>query len=169
MKVIPLPFETQARLGFAQKIILDYTDLSGTGVAGGSNPYPFITPWTSGTAQAVLPPNALGVATVQFPAGTRIRGDIFVRVVTPFTSSGGVITTLTFSLGDGGSATRFVNAVDLKTAGFKVGAETGLLYLVADTLDAVATIVGQTMASLNAGQVEILCNVVPVLDLAQVV
>jgi hypothetical protein len=169
MKVIPLPLETQARLGFNTKIILDYTDLSGTGVAGGNNPYPFTNPWTTGVAQAVLPPNALGASTVTLPAGTRIQGNMCIRVVTAFLSSGGVITTLTFSLGDGGSATRYVNAQDLKTTGYKVGAETGLLNLVADTLDAVATIVGQTMASLNAGQVEILCNVIPVADLAAVV
>ena len=169
MKIIPLPFETQARLGFNTKLILDYTDLSGTGVLGNGNSNPFTTAWTSGTAQAVIPPNTLGVATVTFPAGTRIAGNMCIRVVTAFASSGGAITTLTLSLGDGGSSTRFVNAQDLKTAGYKVGAETGLLYLVADTLDAVATITGQTMASLNAGQVEILCNVIPVSDLEPVV
>ena len=169
MKVIPLPFETQARLGYNTKIILDYTDLSGTGVAGGNNSNPFTSPWTSGAAQAILPPNALGASSVTIPAGTRMAGNACVRVVTAFTSSGGAITTLTLSVGDGGGSTRFVNAADLKTTGYKVGAETGLLYLVADTIDAVATISGQTMASLNAGQVEILCNVIPVADLAAVV
>lgn len=169
MKIIPLPLETQARLGFNTKVILDYTDLSGTGVAGGNNPYPFTSPWTSGTAQAVIPPNALGASSVTFPAGTRVAGNALVRVVTAFASSVGAITTLTLSLGDGGSATRFVSGVDLKTAGYKAGTETGLLYVTADTLDAVATISGQTMASLNAGQVEILCNVIPVADLAAVV
>ena len=169
MKIIPLPLETQARIGFNTKIILDYTDWSGTGVAGNGNSNPFTSPWTSGTAQAVLPPNTLGATSVTIPAGTRIGGNVCLHVTTAFTSSGGAITTLTLSLGDGGSATRFINAQDLKTTGYKVGAETGLLYLVADTIDAVATIVGQTMASLNAGQVEILCNLAPISDLEAVV
>lgn len=169
MKILPLPLETSAKLGYNTKLILDYTDLSGTGVAGNGNSNPFTSPWTSGTAQAVVPPNTLGASAVTFPAGTRIGGNICIRVVTAFTSSGGAITTLTLSLGDGNSSTRFVSAADLKTTGYKVGAETSLLYLVADTMDAVATISGQTMASLNAGQVEILCNVIPVSDLEPVV
>jgi len=154
MKIIPLPFETQARLGFNTKIILTAADLA---------------TWTSGTAQAVLPGNGLGLSSSTIPAGTRMSGNALVRVTTAFTSSGGAITSLGLSLGDGNSATRFINAADLKTTGYKVGTETGLLYLVADTIDATATIVGQTMASLNAGQVEILCNLVPVSDLEAVV
>lgn len=152
MKVIPLPLETQARLGFNTKIILTFADLA---------------TWTSGTAQAVLPVNALGAATLTFPAGTQMVGNAVANVTTAFTSSGGAITSLGLSLGDGGLATRFLSAVDLKTAGY-TGGTVGYTYTVADTVDATATIVGQTMASLNAGEVEILCNLRPVADLESV-
>jgi hypothetical protein len=167
MKIIPLPSETQLRLGFNTKIVLDYTDLSGTGVASGNNPYPFTSAWTSGTAQAVLPPNALGASSVTFPAGCQIAPGAVMNVVTAFTSSAGAITTLTLSLGDGGSSTRFFNAVDLKTAGY-TGSTVVYTYTAADTVDAVATITGQTLASLNAGQVEIYCNLRPVPDVVAV-
>lgn len=140
MRILPLPLETQAATGFNRKLILTYLDLLA---------------WTSGTGQAVVPEgNALGAATITMLANTRV-GRFLTRVTTAFTSSGGAITTLTLSLGDGGSATRFVNAVDLKTAACVLGTTADFLYTAADTLDAVATIVGQTLASLNAGQVEI--------------
>jgi hypothetical protein len=146
MRLIPLPLETQALMGFNRKLILTYLDLLA---------------WTSGTAQAVVPVNALGASTITNLANTR-ASNFLTRVTTAFASSGGAITTLTLSLGDGGSATRFVNAVDLKTAGCTIGTTTQYLYTVADTIDAVATIVGQTMASLNAGAVEIYFNEVDV-------
>lgn len=142
MKLIVLPGETRALDGFNRKLVLTYLDL---------------LTWTSGVAQAVVPVNAFGVTTITNPA-TCVIGRVLMRVVTAFASSGGVITTLTFSLGDGGSATRFLNAVDLKTAAYTAGASqtNGIfLYTTADTVDAVATITGQTMASLNAGQIEI--------------
>jgi len=137
--LIPLPFETRAQLQFSHILRLTAADLAQL---------------TSGTAQAVVPNNALGGANT-IPAGTVVTKAV-ANVVTAFTSSGGAITTLTLSLGDGGSATRFVNAVDLKTAGWSttvVGAAYN--YAVADTIDATPTIVGQTMASINAGQVDI--------------
>jgi hypothetical protein len=139
MRIIPLPLETQAQMGFNRKLVLTYLDLLA---------------WTSGTAQAVVPQNALGASSINNLANSRVS-DFLTRVITPFTSSGGAITSLTLSLGDGGSATRFVNAVDLKTAACVLGTTTQYLYTSADTIDAVATISGQTMASLNAGAVEI--------------
>lgn len=140
MRLITLPSETRATTGFNRKLILTYLDLLA---------------WTSGTAQAVIPEgNALGAATRTLLANTRV-GRFLTRVTTAFTSSGGAITSLTLSLGDGGSATRFVNAVDCKTAGCTLGTTADYLYTAADTIDAVATIVGQTLASLNAGAVEI--------------
>jgi hypothetical protein len=146
MKTIPLPLETQALMGFNRKVVLTYADL---------------LTWTSATAQAVIPENSLGVATTTMLANTRTSSWL-IRVTTAFASSGGAITTLTFSLGDGGSATRFLNAVDLKTTGCTLGTTAQYLYTAADTIDAVATIVGQTMASLNAGALEIYFNEVDV-------
>lgn len=142
MKTIPLPLETRAMLGYNRKIILTYLDLLA---------------WTSGTAQAVVPENAVGASAITMLANTLV-GKFTARVTTAFASSGGAITTLTLSLGDGGSATRFLNALDLKTAGCTLGTTADYLYTAADTIDAVATIVGQTMASLNAGSVEIYFN-----------
>lgn len=140
MRLIPLPLETRAQTGFNRKLILTYLDLLA---------------WTSGVAQAVLPVNALGATSVVMLANTRVSNFLW-RVTTPFTSSGGAITTLTFSLGDTGSTTRFINAVDLKTAAAALGTVAQYLYTAAPLhVDAIATIVGQTMASLNAGQVEV--------------
>lgn len=146
MRIIPLPLETQALMGFNRKLVLTYADL---------------LTWTSATAQAVVPQNALAASSVTMLANTRVS-NFLTRVTTAFTSSGGAITTLTLSLGDGGSATRFVNAVDLKTAGCTLGTTTQYLYTAADTIDAVATISGQTMASINAGSVEIYFNEIDV-------
>ena len=171
MKLIPLPVETQARTGKSHKLIIDYRDINGTSattMAGQSQT--FSSPWTSGTAQAVIPPNALGASSITLPAGTQVELDTVANVTTAFASSGGSITSLTLSLGDGGSATRFLNAADLKTAGYVTGVvSTGrYLYTSADTIDATATISGQAIASLNAGEVEILVNIKPVNDLAAV-
>jgi hypothetical protein len=126
--------------GFNRKLILTYLDLLA---------------WTSGTAQAVAPENTLGSIANLLLANTRVS-DFLWRVTTPFTSSAGAITTLTFSLGDTGSTTRFINAIDLKTAAAGLGTVAQYLYTAAPLhIDAIATIVGQTMASLNAGQIEI--------------
>lgn len=174
MKIIPLPLETQARLNCNTKIILDYTDLDGTGVATANN-VNFSAAWTSGTAQAIEPltyvstnvpyPTALlGGATNQLPIGTRISNCI-ANVVTAFTSSGGAITSLGFTLGDAGSATRFLQSIDLKTAAYTQTTSASYMENAAFNLLATATIVGQTMASLNGGQLEIYCNIEPIYDL----
>ena len=159
--------ETQARLDFSQKLKLDYTDFSGTGVITSGNPNAFTSPWTSGTGQGVIPPNVLGSTAITLPAGTVID-DVIVNVITPFTSSGGAITTLTLSLGDAGSATRYLNAIDLKTAAYTASTNTRYVSGANYVVLAVATIVGQTLASLNAGAVEIYLRIKPVNDLTQV-
>ena len=159
------------RTGKTHKLIIDYRDINGTSattMTGQSQL--FSAPWTSGTAQAVIPPNALGASSITIPAGSQVVLDAVANVTTAFTSSGGAITSLGLSLGDGSSATRYLSSVDLKTAGYATGVvSTGrYLYTAADTIDAVATIVGQTIASLNAGEVEILCCILPVSDLSVV-
>lgn len=139
MKLIPLPLESIAVLGASHILRLTNDDLKA---------------WTSATAQAIFPENAVGAATKTFGIGQQFKL-VSARVVTVFTSSGGAITTLTFSLGDGGSATRFLNAIDLKTAAYSASANANFIYAAADTVDGVATIVGQTMASLNGGQLDL--------------
>ena len=99
---------------------------------------------------------------------TQVESGAVANVTAAFTSSGGAITTLTLSLGDGGTATKYVNAADLKTAGYVAGGTTPNLYTAADTIDIVATITGQTLASLNAGEVELLLYIRPVNDAAAV-
>ena len=154
MQLIPLPSETRIHTGYSHKLILTYADLA---------------TWTSGTAQAVIPFNGLGLSSNTNPTPF-LFGRNGNRVITPFTSSGGAITTLTFSLGDGGSSGKFINALDLKTAGFATAAATTVsAYNVADTIDAVATIVGQTMASLTAGRLELYVSLVDISRLAAVI
>ena len=135
--LIPLPYE-QRVAGFTHILRLTYLDL---------------LQCTSATAQAVIPSNNLGASANVLPAGAVVQRCV-PNVVSVFTSSGGAITTLTLSLGDGGSATRFVNAQDGKTAAWGTAYAGGYVYTVADTIDITATIAGQTMASLNGGQVD---------------
>ena len=157
MKVIPLPIETASILGVNTKIILDYTDLNGTSSA-------FTAAWTSGTAQAIIPQNLIGASSITFPIGTTFE-KVLLNVVTAFTSSGGSITSLTLSLGDGSSTTRFLSGITLKSTGYTASANVLYPYNAADTVDALATISGQTMASLNAGLLELYLNVLPAQDL----
>lgn len=170
MKLIPLPIETIWATGMTHKLIVGYQDLNGTSNTLAGQTVQFSSAWTSGTAQAVIPPNALGATSITFPAGTQVELNAVANVTTAFTSSGGAITSLGLSFGDGTTAARFLSAVDLKTAGYATGVVTTgrFLYTAADTLDLTATISGQTMASLNAGEVEILCCIRPVNDLAVV-
>lgn len=153
MRNIPLPAEVQLRSTLTNKLTLDYTDL---------------LTWTSGTFQAIFPTNTLGSETNKAPAN-QVYGRFIINVKTAFTSSGGAITTLTFSVGDSGSATRYLNAIDLKTAGYTVSSNNLFVATTALTLRAVATIAGQTMASLNAGAIEVYFEKLDVTDLAAVV
>lgn len=129
--------------GFTHKIILLAADLAAL---------------TDNTAASVYP-TFNGSTT--FAAGLYVR-DAASRVVTAFTSSGGAITTFSFSVGDGSSGTAYINAQDLKTAGYTAGfnATKPAIYSAADTLDVTADIAGQTMASLNAGEVHLYLSLV---------
>ena len=108
MKLLPLPDQTKLMTGFNRKLILYYADLTNWLGSG--------SPWTSGTAQAIVPSgNALGATTNQTPTVTAF-GNLMVNVTTAFASSGGAITHLYLSMGDSGSATRYLGAttVDLR-------------------------------------------------------
>lgn len=138
MQIIPLTEEEAASTGFTHKMKILAADLALL---------------TSGTAASIYP--GFNGATT-FAAGLYVR-DAASVVVTPFTSSGGAITTLTLSVGDGNSATAYINAQDLKTAGYTAAfnGTKPAIYSAADTIDATVTIVGQTMASINAGEVHV--------------
>lgn len=179
MKKTPLESQTIATLGVSLKLSMDYTDFNGTGVASQSNDN-FSAAWTSGTAQviepptyvAVTPPNSpqtilIGGTTNKLPAGIEISHAI-LNVITPFTSSGGAITSLTLSLGDAGSGTQFLAATDLKTAAYTLTSAAGKLESAAAYISGTATISGQTMGSLNAGKLEIYIMLRPIADLATV-
>lgn len=167
MKLIPLPVETQARTGKTHKLVITAKDINGTSSTLAGQTQTFSSAWTSGTAQAVIPPNALGASSLTLPAGTQVLGTALVNVVTPFT--GGSVSAMTLSLGDGGSATRFVNAVDVFTAaGYLAGAVANYNYVSADTIDAKFTATGDTLANVTAGEVEIYLAILPVCDLSVV-
>ena len=83
---------------------------------------------TKATAYAVFP---VYNASNTFPAGTRIL-DSFVDVETAGANGAN---TLTLSVGDGSSGTRFISAVDLKTATRYTGSSTDYVYTAADTVD----------------------------------
>src|SRR5437868_3383833 len=97
--IIPLPNNTTLKHGFTHMIVIDFTAIAAM---------------TSGAAQAIFPNNAVGVATVTFPIGTRISA-LAVNVQTACTFAPG---TLVATIGDGGDAERFFASTDMKTAGF---------------------------------------------------
>lgn len=134
--LIPLTYE-QRVAGFTHILRLTYQDL---------------LQLTSGIAQNVIPLQALGGNTN--PSAGLLLCQAVPNVVTVFTSSGGAITTLTLSLGISAAPTQFVNAQDGKTAGFGVAYAAKWAFGGATAFTFTATIVGQTMASINAGQVD---------------
>lgn len=137
-KLIPLPFETIALRGWTHKLIVDYTD---------------VATWTSGTAQAVVPQNALGVATKTFPAGYRVK-NCACQVKTAFVFAPG---TLVFTFGDDGNVARLIASLDLKTAAWQEGviANYPVLYNAANTLDLIVTAGAGALTSVTAGLLEI--------------
>lgn len=152
--IIPLTAESRALLGFDFIVRLTYADIAAQ---------------TSGTAQAIIPSNALGAATKTNNAGATVL-QIVPCVVTAVTASSGTLTTLTFTVGDGGSANRFVAAMDAKTAAWGTAYTSKYCYAAADTIDITFTLntnstaVISTVATLNAGQIDLYCKVT---DLSQ--
>jgi hypothetical protein len=119
------------------KIVLTYADLIAR---------------TSGTAFTIYP--GLNSA-LNLPKGFVVRA-VYSDIVTAAVSSGGAITSLSLSIGDTASATKYVNATDCKTVDTFTVYQTGFAHTNAtDNIKAVATIVGQTLASLTALEVHI--------------
>lgn len=150
MKSIVLPSETRRTTGYSRKVILTWEDIKA---------------WTSGTAQALIPENALGAATVTGKANIAVA-----RWITNVTQAfaGGAGLTLTLSIGDGGGATRHVNARDLTALGMVAGTHDAYVYTAADTIDATATAGVAAITTLTAGIVEIYFDLVDLNDLALV-
>lgn len=81
------------------------------------------------------------------PAGAVVL-DVIVNKKTSFNAG----TSCTLSVGDGGSATRFHNAIDVKTAtGLVASAGIPYQYATSDTIDAVVTITG----AITTGELEV--------------
>lgn len=150
---IKLSPETMATTGFTHKAVVTYSDI--------------VTAASSTAATIPLVPAASGT----FPAGTAVAR-IGFKVTQAFTSSNssGTANSLTLSIGDGGSTTRFINAAQILDAhasdvtyGFST---TGYVYNVADTVDALFTLgvsSGSALAAeINAGKVEVLLGLVNV-------
>ena len=151
-KIIPLPADTKAQLGYDFIVRLTYAD---------------IIQLTSGTAQAVIPLNAVGATTYTIPAGSVVE-KIVPNVTTAFAYSGADNGTLVYTLGDGGSANRFVASVTLKTAGFGVAYTSKYCYTAADTIDIVCTAATQAITALVAGQVDFYVKLADLSTLANV-
>jgi len=134
--------EEKAQTLMTHKLVVNYTDLTG---------------FTSGTAFALFPqPN--GTATT--PGGTFV-GPVAVYINTTFAGTG-PLTALTLSIGDGSSSTRYLNAANVFTAaGWKFGtfATTPFGTEAADTVDAVLTATGGTLAALTAGKMTIFAHI----------
>jgi len=136
--LIPLPPETRAYMGFSHIIRLSYLD---------------IIQLTSGTAQQVLPAAGLALTPGTIPAGA-IISKVFANVVTAFAFSGANNGTLTGSLGDSGSATQYVNALNLKAAGYLTTLGATKAYTAADALIFTPTAATQAITALVAGQID---------------
>jgi len=139
IEIKPLPIETAAQTGFTHIIAVDWTA---------------VKLMTSGTLQAIVPNNALGVATVELPAGTIVRAAA-ARVVTAFVFSPG---TLVFKLGDNNDDDRYIAAsTDLKTAAYINGviANYPYQYAAANTIDIIVTAGSGALTSVTAGVLEI--------------
>lgn len=159
MKLIVLPSETRATTGFNRKLIITWED---------------IKTWTSGTAQAVVPVNALGKTDYTLLAGTIIQR-VAAYVVTAFAGDASNDITLTLLLGFGTSANvyAFIGAagptgVNLKATGWMVTTKTAQQFTADDTIDAVATAGVDAITTLTAGEVHILLDVVDPNDLVEI-
>lgn len=137
MQIIPLTGPEAVFRRATHKIVLTFADFLAR---------------TSGTAFTIYPGL---LSTTNLPKGFVVR-NVYSDVVTAAVSSGGAITSLSLSIGDTASATKYVNATDCKVADTFTAYQTGFAHTNAtDNIKAVATIVGQTLASLTALEVHL--------------
>jgi len=157
--IIPLPAETRALLGYDYIWRLTYAE---------------IAQLTSGTAQALFPANALAAATKTSPAGVVVE-KIVPKVVTAVAASAGTLTTLTYTLGDGASANRFVASANAMSAAWGTAYTSKYAYAAADTIDITFTLntdseaVISTVATLSAGQIDFYVKLADLSGLSDVI
>lgn len=149
MKLITLPKQTAALLGFNRKLTITYAD---------------IKTWTDATAQAVIPINDVASAALTMKAGTELSHFV-AHVVTAFAGT----TTLYMEIGYGGhSGHQFIggsghqeldlmSASDTWVAG-TTNSSVAYLFAAADTVDATVTRTGAAITALSAGEVAIYFN-----------
>lgn len=150
MQIIPLTLDEAASSEFTQKIVLTYADL---------------VLLTSGTGASVYPGFN---ETNTFAAGKYVFAAVAV-VKTPFAFSGANNGTLTFTLGDAGSANRLIASTDLKgSVTYQVGAFANYpyVYTAASQILLTATAATQAITALTAGELHIYLGIsdVPLLD-----
>lgn len=142
MQIIPLTTQEAANSGFTHKFVIDWND---------------VKTLTSGTAASIYP--GFNGSTTS-PAGLAVLDSAW-RVSTAFVFSPG---TLTFQVGDGSDADRFVAAsTDLKTEAFGTGVITTqpYVYNAADTIDITVTAGSGALTSVTAGELHLYFRMVP--------
>jgi hypothetical protein len=148
MQILPLSMEEAVKSGFTHKIIITHLDL--------------VTE-TSGAACAIFPKfSDESVKTI--PIGSRVRA-CAVRAVTLFVAAS--MTDLSITIGDGGSANRYLTTVEVGgttspiTAGvwYETFAAAPFIYTAADTIDLVATATGAALSALTAGEMHVYLHV----------
>jgi hypothetical protein len=124
-----LPATTVHNTGFTHKAVIKAADITGL---------------TKATGYGLFP--AYRNTAITFPAGSIVE-KIHVNVNTVGTNGAN---TLTLSVGDGNSATRFVNALDLKTVTQSVGASIAACPFVYSTADSIDFQIGTDASDLTA-------------------
>ena len=142
-----LPVETQAKLGCTHEYIVEFDDFTSTG-----NTQTF---------------------TVTIPAGSLVKGGPHV-LETDFTDSGGGITSLAYTVGDGDDADIYLSSTEVETSGteidYKVATNTGIangkVYTSADTIDfAFTATAAQDLTTLTGGKLRYYFSMVDLDDL----
>lgn len=139
--IIALNNQERAATGYTHKIVSPYTDW---------------TDKTSGTAYSILP--ALGTAATPTGSTTNLSGThvgkCTLNVTTAFVFAPG---TLAITIGDGGSANRFLTSTSVKATGSTTtaGAAVPYVYPAADTIDITMTAGAGALSSITAGVMEL--------------
>lgn len=145
MQAIPLVLDEAAYSEFTQKVVITYAD---------------VIQAVSGAAISLLP--GFNEATT-FGAGQYVYA-VFWKVVTPFAFSGANNGTLVWTVGDAGSANRYVASTDLKgSVTYQVGtiANYPYVYTAASQITATFTAATQAINLLNAGEVHLYLGIAP--------
>lgn len=141
MQILPLSINEQASSGFTHKIVITFTDF---------------LPETSGAACGIFP-KLSDEATKLGPIGMRVRA-CALRAVSLFVAPS--MTDLSVTIGDGGSANRFLTSSEIGgtttpiTAGtwYETFAAAPFIYTAADSIDIVPTATGAALSALTAGE-----------------